>query len=106
MEILTESNQFSKKLASRISAVLRWQSRKRPFPRYQAKALQADHGLIVFDRLRAALPMCHVFPRITLSDLLEPAESNIKRNPEHFSSITTIRIDFAVYSDTMQLLSA
>jgi len=50
--------------------------------------------------------MCHVFPRITLSDLLEPAESNIKRNPEHFSSITTIRIDFAVYSDTMQLLSA
>lgn len=83
---------------------LRKKSKKKPFPRYEEKALLTKGELVLFGRMCRALPNCHIFPHIPLSIIVEPAESDIKRNPEHFEKIKSLKVDYAICDEDMDLV--
>lgn len=83
---------------------LRRRSKTQAVLRYEEKPLFGKGESVLFGRLCRALPNCYIFPQVTLSCLLEPVESDQKRNSRYADEITTQRIDYAVCDGNLELV--
>jgi hypothetical protein len=73
-------------------------------PKYRARVLLTANELEFFQRLRRALPDEYIFPQVALSALIGPT-SHGKRNLQDFRKISQKRVDFAIYTSSLELLA-
>lgn len=71
---------------------------------YKPVALMTANELEFFQRLRRAVPDCHVFPQVSMAAIIRPASRDPKAHLQAFRRISQKRVDWAVYSPQMQLL--
>lgn len=73
---------------------------------YKQADIMTANELEFFDRLVQALPGHYVFPQISMGALLRPAIS--RKSPDwmkQYNRISSQRVDFAIYSPQMKLLT-
>ncbi len=72
--------------------------------RYVERPVLDKSDAIMFGRLCRALPNCYIFPHLSLAAIIEPAEGNRKRNPEHFNRLINLTVDFAIFNADLGLV--
>jgi len=71
---------------------------------YTLRAILTANEADFFHRLTRANSDGYVFPQVALSALLEPASKDRKVRTAAFNRIARKRVDYAVYTDKLQLL--
>jgi very-short-patch-repair endonuclease len=71
---------------------------------YKPVALMTANELDFFQRLRRAVPDCHVFPQVSMAAIIQPAARDPKTRLQAFRRISQKRVDWAIYSPQMELL--
>lgn len=71
--------------------------------KYGARSIMTRTELDFFHRLSTAVPYVHVFPQVAMSALIEPEEDK-KQWRGAFAAISQKRVDYAVFSRSMELV--
>jgi len=71
---------------------------------YARRAILSANEADFFHRLTRANSDGYVFPQVALSALLEPASKDRKARASAFNRIARKRVDYAIYTDKLQLL--
>ena len=77
---------------------------KGPIANFEEKRIFLNDEEIFFGRLRRALPNCYIFPKIELSTLMEPANSDFKQRQEAMDQLKDRHIDYAICDASLNLL--
>jgi hypothetical protein len=72
--------------------------------RFEPTPIMTDNELEFFHRLEKAYPDGYVFPQVSMAAVMRPKAMSGKERLAAFRAISQKRIDFAVYSRTMELL--
>lgn len=91
-------------VAGGVVFFVRRKTQKKPFTRYEEKALLTADEVVLFNRLHRALPNYHIFPHVPLSSLVTPMEAHRRRQSEHRNQIAGLMVDYAVYGGEMELV--
>ena len=79
-------------------------AKKSVFSRYEERPVLSKDETVLFGRLCRALPNCYIFPKIPVSQLIEPSEGDRRRTPHHFERIEGMAVDFAVFDGDLALV--
>jgi hypothetical protein len=71
--------------------------------RYEPCPIMTRNELEFFRRLEMAHPNGYVFPQVAMAAVMRPASGNEKQRLAAFRAISQKRIDFAIYSRSMEL---
>lgn len=72
--------------------------------RYEPCPIMTRNELEFFRRLEMAYPNGYVFPQVAMAAVMRPASGNEKQRLAAFRAISQKRIDFSIYSRSMELL--
>lgn len=72
--------------------------------RYEPCPIMTSNELEFFRRLEQAHPNGYVFPQVSMAAVMRPISGNSKTRLAAFRAISQKRIDFAIYSRSMDLL--
>jgi len=75
-----------------------------PLLRYVKRQIMTGNELEFFYRLVQANPNGYVFSQVAMSALIEPATKNRKFRMAAFNKISRKRVDYAIYTDKLELL--
>lgn len=76
---------------------------KRRRSHYKPVALMTPNEVEFFGRLCRSLPGVHVFPQVAMAALIAPVDS-FQENRYAYWKINEKRVDYAIYSKTMELI--
>lgn len=71
---------------------------------YEPCPVMTANELEFFRRLEQAHPNGYVFPQVSMAAVMRPTSSNGKKRMAAFRAISQKRIDFVIYSRSMELL--
>jgi len=72
--------------------------------KYVKRAIMANNELDFFHKLIRANEGGYVFPQVAMSSLIAPASKNRKNRMAAFNKISRKRVDYAIYTDKLELL--
>lgn len=78
--------------------------RREPKYRYEAQEILTENELEFFGRLQRAAPDLYFFPQVAMSALVKPVASDSKTRMAAFRRISQKRVDYAVYTQALQLV--
>jgi hypothetical protein len=84
-----------------VFAILVWKGRGH---RYEPCPIMTRNELEFFRRLEMAHPNGYVFPQVSMAAVMRPVSGDEKRRLAAFRAISQKRLDFAIYSRSMELL--
>ncbi len=73
-------------------------------PDFERRHLFDAEEEIFFKRLKQALPNCQIFPKLTLSHLVQVSSNNEKKNALFRQKLDARQIDFGVFNAQLKLL--
>lgn len=73
-------------------------------PKFKKRPFLTREEEIFFQRLKQALPQCLIFPKVSLSNLLEVFVTPEKKQLQIQQTLRTRLLDFVVFSEQMQIL--
>jgi len=78
--------------------------KKSNFNKYTKRPIMTNNELDFFHRLVRANEDGYVFPQVAMSSLILPVSKNRKDRMAAFNKISRKRVDYAIYTDKLELL--